>query len=145
MKLIPYWIQRADFSATDYSAVEVGDAVRAFDGHDWRRELELYSELESAGADCCPPGIGFVDSGGDILHICPSGNDRAMVHYHFTATRRLLGLIPMSRAIVETRQDVTRRQVLELIEFFFQGRHDWMLQTLGRPNFGMQPTASGRG
>ena len=61
MKLIPYWIQRADFSATDYSAVEVDDAVRAFEGHDWRRELGLYSELESARADCCPPGIGFVD------------------------------------------------------------------------------------
>jgi len=35
--------------------------------------------------------------------------------------------------------------VLELIGFFFEGRHDWILQKLGRPNFGMQPTAFGRG
>jgi hypothetical protein len=68
-----------------------------------------------------------------------------MVHYHFTATRRLFGLIPVPHSIVETRQDITRRQVLELIGFFFEGRHDWMMRTLGRPNFGMQPTAFGRG
>ena len=75
-KAIPYWIQRADCSATDYGPVEVTKGVRPFETHDWRRELDLYSELESSGTDCCPPGIGFVDSGGDILHICPSENGR---------------------------------------------------------------------
>ena len=146
MKLIPYWIQRADFSATDYSPVDVAGGVHAFEGHDWRRELDHYSELEGSGVECCPPGIGFVDADGDILHICPTESGRVMVHYHFTSTRRLLGLIPMPRSIVEARQDMTRSEVLELIGFFFEGRHDWMLQTLGRrPNSGMQPTACGRG
>ena len=104
MKAIPYWIQRADLSATDYGPVEAVDAVRAFETHDWRRELDLYSELVSAGAECCPPGIGFVEPGADILHICPSGDGRAMVHYHFTARRQLLGFVPLLRPIVETRQ-----------------------------------------
>ncbi len=130
-KTIPYWIQRADFSATDHSAVAVADAVRALEGHDWDRELALYAELESAGADCCPPGIGFVDPGGDILHICPTGNGRAMVHYHFTSTGKLLGLLPVPRSMVETRYDLHRSTVVELIGFLFEGRHDWMLQTLG--------------
>ncbi len=131
MKAIPYWIQRADFSAIDYDPVEVADGVRAFETHDWRRELDLYSELESAGAECCLPGIGFVDPGGDILHICPNDNGGAMVHYHFTASRKLLGLIPVPRSIVETRQGIHRSVVLELIGFFFEGRHDWMVEKLG--------------
>jgi hypothetical protein len=80
VKAIPYWIQRADFSATEYDPVEVAEGVRAFETHDWRRELDLYSELEGAGAECCPPEIGFMDASGDILHICPDGNGRAMVH-----------------------------------------------------------------
>lgn len=145
MKAIPYWIQRADFSATDYGPVDVTDAVRALEGHDWRSELDLYSELENVGADCCPPGIGFVDSSGDILHICPSGDGRAMAHYHSTSTPKLFGFIPVPRSIVETRLDMTRAQVVELISYFFEGRQDWVLQTLGRPNSGIQPTRFARG
>ena len=131
LKSIPYWIQRADFSSTDYGPVEVVDGVRAFETHDWRRELDLYSELESTGAECCPPGIGFVDPGGDILHICPSGSGPAMVHYHFAAERKILGFIRVPRSMRETRQGIHRSVVLELIGFFFEGRHDWMLEKLG--------------
>jgi hypothetical protein len=39
-KAIPYWIQRADFSATDHEPVEVADGLRAFESHDWRLEIE---------------------------------------------------------------------------------------------------------
>jgi hypothetical protein len=106
-KAIPYWIQRADCSATDYEPIPVADAIRAFEGHDWRSELDLFSEMETTGADCCPPGIGFVASDGTILHICPGSDGRAMVHYHFSETRKLVGLIPRSRSIVETSQDIS--------------------------------------
>jgi hypothetical protein len=37
-KAIPYWIQRANFSATDYEPVEAADRLRAFENHDWRGE-----------------------------------------------------------------------------------------------------------
>lgn len=130
MKAIPYWIQRADLSATDYGPVEVTDGIRAFETHDWRHELDFYSELKSAGTECSPPGIGFVDPGRDILHICPSENGRVMVHYHFTATRKLLGFIPMPHSIVETKQELHRSVVSELIGFLFERRHDWMLERL---------------
>ncbi len=106
-------------------------AVRAFVAHDWRRELEFYSELERAGAQCCPPGIGFVDASGDILHICPDRSGHAMVHYQCTVPRKLLGLIPVSEPIVETREGIQRSVVLELIAFFFEGRRDWILERLG--------------
>jgi len=127
---IPYWIQRADFSATDYGPVGVADGIRAFETHDWRRELDHYSELESAGTECCPPGIVFADPSGDVLHVCPGPDGRAMVHYHFPAARRLLGLIPLTRSKVETKLGVHRPDVASLIRFFFEGRRDWMLQKL---------------
>jgi hypothetical protein len=131
MTAIPYWIQRADFSATDYEPVDVADGIRAFERHDWRGELELQAELESDGAEYCLPGIGFLKPDGDILHICPGGNGRALVHYHFTAWRRFLGLVQLPRWVVTTRQAVHRSTVAELIGFFFDGRHDWMLEKLG--------------
>jgi hypothetical protein len=54
-----------------------------------------------------------------------------MVHYHFAGWRRLFGLIPLPRLITETRLGVPRAVVLDLIRYFFAGRHDWMLEKLG--------------
>ena len=61
MKSLAYWIQRADFSATDHEPTDVATALRAFDAHPWHDELNLQSELENGGREYCPPGIGFVD------------------------------------------------------------------------------------
>ena len=60
MRSVAYWIQRADFSASDHEAADAEDAIRAFRTHDWGEELRLQAELQTAGRDCCPPGIGFV-------------------------------------------------------------------------------------
>ncbi len=46
MKSLSYWIQRADFSATDYEPVDASAAVRAFATHDWAEEMNLLSMLD---------------------------------------------------------------------------------------------------
>ena len=140
MNLIPYWTQRADFSSTEYAPVDVDAAVRAFESHDWQDEWRLYDELEDTGAECCLPGIGFVRQDGDILHICPDKNSNAMVHYHFAAPRKLLGFIPWGSLSGETRFGVARSAVVELIRFFFEGRHDRMIERLGPPNRPLERT-----
>jgi hypothetical protein len=61
MKSLAYWIQRADFSATNHDAVDVATALRVVDAHPWHEELKLQSELETQGREYCPPGIGFMD------------------------------------------------------------------------------------
>jgi hypothetical protein len=145
MKAIPYWIQRADFSATDYDPVEIGEAVRAFESHNWPRELAFFSDLERAGTECCPPGIGFVDQNGQILHICPRVDGSTMVHYHFTVSRKLLGLIPISESRVETKIGVYQSDVPDLIRSLFEGRHEWMLHKLaGEPRATLADTQSPR-
>ena len=67
--LLPYWIQQADYSATDHDPVDLTRAIHTVQSHDWQAELQLGQEREAAGWESCPPGIGFVGDG-RILHIC---------------------------------------------------------------------------
>ena len=128
MKLLPYWIQRADFSATDHAPVDVAGALRAFEAHPWQDELNLQSELADAGHEYCPPGIGFVDPDGQILHVCPNAVGRALVHYH---AKPRFSVIPPVEAAVHARDDMLGADVAELIHHFFHGQHDWVLRKLG--------------
>jgi len=95
---ISYWIQRANFETTEHGSVDAAQAVRIFESHDWRGELNDYAELERTGTESCPPGIGFVAPNGEILHICPDAHQNAQVHYHLNAPSTLLRIIPISVA-----------------------------------------------
>ncbi len=130
MRPIHYWIQRADFSATEHEPVEAPDGLHAFQSHDWQQEFDLLSQLESAGRECCPPGIGFVDRDGSILHVCPSADGYATVHYHFTTTRKILGFIPVSGPALQPKQGVHRSEVLGLIGLIYERRKNDLLQRL---------------
>lgn len=130
MRSLPYWIQRADFSSADFASVDVTAALRAFTTHDWSAELALLSELAEKASESCPPGIGFVAPGGALLHICPSSDGRALVHYHAETTRKILGVIPIARSAVHTKDGVGRSDVLEMIHAFFEERHEWLLKKL---------------
>ncbi|HKA33294.1 MAG TPA: hypothetical protein VKH64_08790 [Candidatus Binatia bacterium] len=130
MKSLRYWIQRADLSATDYEPVDAAAAVRAFTTHDWAEETSLLSELEKAGKQCCPPGIGFVDPSGPILHVCPTTDGNATVHYHHNTIRKFLGIIPFHQSTVDTKQGVSRSDVADLITYFFEARNEWILGKL---------------
>src|SRR5687767_7276614 len=103
MTLMSYWIQRADFSSADFEPVDFNSALRAFTTHDWSAELDFLSELEASANESCPPGIGFVAPTGAILHVCPGRDGRALVHYHARTTRKVFGLIPISRSEVHTK------------------------------------------
>ena len=130
MKLLPYWIQRANFSSTDFEPVDVNGALRAFTTHDWNAELDFLSELEASASESCPPGIGFVAPTGAILHVCPGPDGRALVHYHARTTSKVLGIFPVSRSEVHTRDSVERSEVSQMIHSFFEGRHDWLIRKL---------------
>jgi hypothetical protein len=130
MKSLPYWIQRADIASADFEPVDVAGALHAFTTHDWNAELDLLSELEGKASEFCPPGIGFVTPNGAILHVCPSQDGRALVHYHPAVLSKLLPFIPIRRFAGHTKQGVERSDVLELIQWFFEGRHEWLLRKL---------------
>jgi hypothetical protein len=118
MNSLACWVQRADFSTTDHGPLDVDTALWLFDRHPWREELNLQSELASQEREYCPPGIGFVDPGGPILHICPTADGLAVVHYH-SALRT-----------VRTREGISRADVIELIHHLFQGEQDWIVTKL---------------
>jgi hypothetical protein len=131
MKRLAYWIQRADLSATDYEPVDVAEALHAFATHRWRDELDLLSQLETAGSEHCPPGIGFVDPAGRILHVCPGSDGCALVHFHTRSVRKAFGLIPTWQSAVHTMEGMVRADVVRLIDLFFHGQDDSILQRLG--------------
>lgn len=131
MTLLPYWIQRANFTSTDFEPIDINGALQAFTTHDWSAELIFQSELESSANESCPPGIGFVGPTGAILHVCPSLDGRALVHYHASTTGKVFGLIPISRSGVYTKNGVERSDVEEMIRSFFEGQHDLLLRKLG--------------
>jgi hypothetical protein len=130
MTLLPYWIQKADFSASDEAPVSATDAVRAFNEHDWLEELRLEEERERSGAECCPPGIGFVRGNGQVLHICPDPDGTALVHYHFAAPQKLFGFIPRTVITTVTSRAVPRSSIADLIMLFFDSQHDLLVARL---------------
>ena len=128
--LLPYWIQRADLSATNFAPVDVRGGLKAFEGEDWAAALVLESTLNADGEENCPPGIGFVAPTGAILHICPRPDGRALVHYHAQMKRKLFGLITIPRSGLYTKEDVERSSIPGIIEAFFAARHEELLGKL---------------
>jgi len=128
MRQLAYWIQRGDLSAVDYEPVDAASAIEIFSIHDWNEELQFFSQIENSGGDSCPPGIGFVDPDGPILHVCPGTHDDTMVHYTSNQSHKLLGFIPTGERMTYTRQRVTDNDVVQLIQWFFDGRHDLLVK-----------------
>lgn len=130
MTTLAYWIQRADFTTTDYDPVDVAGALRALDAHPWHDELKFQTELENAGGEYCPPGIGFVDPDGPFLHVCPATDGRYLVHFHAKTAGSVLR--PFATT-VHTGEGMLRADVGELIQHFFDGQRARIRQALGVP------------
>jgi hypothetical protein len=131
--MLPYWIQHADFLATDHEPVDVAEALRLMATHPWEDELALGAGRENSGLESCPPGIGFVAPGGELLHVCPTGDGRALVHYHAASRGGLPGLVRGHRTAVHTRESMLLAEVGELIHFLFHGQGDSILRKYAPP------------
>lgn len=127
MRRIPHWIQRADFTTTEHSAIDSARAVEVLSAHDWAGEWRLLGDREAAGLETCPPGIGFTAAPGRILHVCPGDDGRALVHYHFAEPSRWLGFIPSTAAVVRTNPSVEVSQLPEFVRRFYEDDHAWLV------------------
>jgi hypothetical protein len=89
------WLQHADFASEDRGAVALDGAITVLNAVDWPSELDAMRQREARGEEFCPPGVGFVSDDGRIPHICPTGGEATLCHYHFPAAggflRWLLG------------------------------------------------------
>lgn len=130
MKAIPYWVQQPDYSSTEHAAVEVAEALRAFETH-WKQERERSNQLEATEREAGLATIGFGDPSSSMLELCPDAQGRATVHYSFMARRKVLGFLPLTLQAVRTTDGVEQSRVLKLIKLFFDGRHDSILDVLG--------------
>ncbi len=120
---VPYWLQRANFEATNDQSVTLEEAKRLFRDHDWEADLAEQRRLEAAGSESCPPGIGFAPGDGRILHLCPLPGDVVLIHYHFVRARRLLGFIPIRSQAIASNDHLASSRVAEAIGYFFGNQH----------------------
>lgn len=127
MSRVPYWIQKADLSVTEHEPVDAAGACAVLGSHDWEPELALRDRLEQSGVECCDPGVGFHRADGEILHICPTPDDRATLFYHFREVKRFLGLFPSERDRVHHRFGVERSALPQVVERWFAGDTEWLV------------------
>jgi hypothetical protein len=121
---VTYWIQHADLSAEERGVIDADAALGALEEVDWASELRHLDSLETEQRECCPPGIGFVADDGRILHICPSGSDTALCHYHFRNPGGFLSRLFGTRQATVTAKHVPLSAASGLISSFFAARHD---------------------
>jgi hypothetical protein len=110
------WLQSSDFSSRDIGA-DLDAVLHALASHDWQAEHLAFEQLEAAGSDACPAGIGLVREDGRILHICP-GQGAAMVHHH--RPTRVLGFL-WRRQETRTENAVPLGELPGLIRKFISG------------------------
>jgi len=122
--LIPYWIQRSDFTATDHDPVDADQAVNDFLGYDWEGEDRLFDELDQRSEDNCSAGFGLFTDDGRRLHVCR--HDNGMFFFFYDRKVKLLGIFPYSKS--EASAKMTAAEAAEAIRRFFDGDHEWLMR-----------------
>ncbi|MGI9627408.1 MAG: hypothetical protein ACR2QM_11280 [Longimicrobiales bacterium] len=117
-------------SSEDLGALSKSQAVERFEEYDWGTELTWLGELEFAGAQRCPPGMGLVDTDPRILHLCPLSQTLLRAHYHFPA-RKGLGRWFGSRDTL-TVESAPMEIAEDLILAFYRRRHEEFLAEVRR-------------
>jgi hypothetical protein len=121
-----YWIQRADFEASDFEVASASALITAFESHDWAEESSYCAERAAIGGEWCPPGFGIVPGDGRILHLCPESDSHVHCHYHFLQRQRFLAIFTREQQRTETWLD-RRATIPHLIQMFYDDRHQDLL------------------
>ena len=110
------WLQKHDLSSEEFDISDAASAKKALRDFDWQCELNRQAQATS---ETCPPGLGLVTEGGEILHICPGNDVRCIVHFHFSSTRKLFGLFSRRVDLVKTFTHVSLDKTRQMIDAFF--------------------------
>ncbi len=115
------WIQRSDFSSEDSVVASADEAVARLLAFDWKAEVQREEQALADGEDCCPAGMGLVAEYGDILHIIPQAEGSAMIHYHYSSPRSVLGILKWQQAHNLTVHGFPTSGLLALMRLHFEG------------------------
>lgn len=119
------WIQRADFDTLDLPGSDANTIIDTLLSHDWGAEIDYQRELEGAGKDHCPPGLGVNSLNDDrILHIQPNGNGRCVVDYSFFQVKKLFGVFPQRKYEAGVLENVPIKTTVLFVEPFFRNDFD---------------------
>ncbi len=129
--MIGYWIQRHDYSSDDVGESNLAQTIKAFNDFDWEFELSLFQE--NTDDKDCPPGIGINNGkpldkkGGLLLHICLIDKQNVFFSFHYQKLSSIFGINIGTSAKVHHVAEYPRNKVSNLIEQFYAGEHDQIL------------------
>ena len=122
--MIPYWIQKHDYSAEDLTAPNEAELYKAFINYSWDRELHEFDESDEERN--CPPGMG-IKHNDQLLHLIPLERSALSVNYHYNEEKKLLGLITTKREQTHHVAKFPKSGVKDLISHFLSGKHSEIL------------------
>ena len=109
------WIQKHDFTSQEFEAPDSSYAKRVLGEFDWLAELNQQAE---EGTETCDPGLGLVMEDGHILHLCPNGRKRHLIHFHFPRKNRFSALI-LGGLQTETLFNISLEKAEQMIDAFY--------------------------
>jgi hypothetical protein len=123
-----WYVQHVDLTMDDMGEIDSGQALRMFGGADPQAQ-----EHETVRpSDPLPLCIGFTRDAETFMEIAP-GSGGYLVRISCRRPTKLLGLIPRKAVVEPIRDDVCRKELLEIIEAFFtSGEDQAMLLLRGR-------------
>ncbi|MBN1262053.1 MAG: hypothetical protein JXB35_15345 [Anaerolineae bacterium] len=128
------WIQSADLEVKELGTLTYTQALQAFVNHDWVAEQALEIELRAGNNSFCPAGLGLNNEEDTvILHICPQNSNRNMVFFiRIVMGKKLLGLIPQTKRLTDTRYDLTDEECRYLMRLFFEEAYEQLRDQLNQ-------------
>ncbi|MDB4444228.1 hypothetical protein N9174_02700 [bacterium] len=129
--MFSYWLQKHDYESEETENVSLNQAISAFNDFDWDGELNANTDKPENGGDC-PPGIGYHNgfgskSDGMLLHICPIDSETIFFNFHYSVSKRFLGLVPYRADKIHYVARYRRNKVDELIRYLFSGNIESIL------------------
>ena len=102
---------------SDDARKEADKVLRDFD---WQAECR--QQADSVG-DSCDAGLGLVVGDGHVLHICPDGNGKATVHFHYPRRKKWFEVLS-SDTVTKTWQSLPMEKAEQMVETLFKADYE---------------------
>lgn len=129
---IRFWSQTPDLAIQQGREVDVPRALEKFRNTDWPGLGRQREELEAAGEEACPPGLGLDRDDGGTCHVYLEAESTFTMGIYAVERRRILGILPTKRIWQWTGHGLVAADVEERLRAFMEADTDSLLERVKR-------------